>query len=135
MTTLLLFILGIALITLLARYNESNKLFWTLLTCFTLGVVGAKIVHDISSKEKSSNKVMAVQPTQELAVTSSTFMYLLADDLLPTPTKATSNPVSQANVPAMYNDATLSDVPGVTEELYIHVFPNPPNNVGIVDDS
>jgi hypothetical protein len=62
-------------------------------------------------------------------------MYLLADDLLPTPTKATSNPVSQANVPAMYNDATLSDVPGVTEELYIHVFPNPPNNVGIVDDS
>jgi hypothetical protein len=29
----------------------------------------------------------------------------------------------------------LSDVPGVTEELYIHVFPNPPNNVGIVDDS
>jgi len=134
MATLAFFILGIALITLLARYNNSNKLFWTLLTCYMLGFVGCKLVYDGFSKKESSTKVMQVQPTQALAVTTSSLVYILADENLPTSVKATSNPVSQAIVPN-YESATLSDAPGVTKGLYLHMLPNPPNKVEIVDDS
>jgi hypothetical protein len=134
MATLAIFILGIVLITLLSRYNNSNKLFWTLLTCYMLGFVGCKLVYDSFSKKESNTKVMQVQPTQALAVTSSSLVYLLVDENLPTSVKVTSNPVSQANVPH-YESATLSDVPGVTKGIYLHVLPNPPNNVEIVDES
>jgi hypothetical protein len=131
--TTLLFLLGIVLITLLARYNESNKLFWTLFTCYTLGFVGAKLIYDVASEKKSSS-ITAVQPTQELAVTSGSLVYLLADDSLSTPVKVTSNPVSQANI-TVVNNTILSGVSEVIRGPYIHILPNPPNNVGIVDDS
>ena len=134
MAELFIFLLGIVLITLLARYNESNKLFWTLLTCFTLGFVGTKLIYDSFGKKESKTTMMQVQPTQALAVTSGSLMYLLTDDSLSTTVKATSIPVSQADVPT-YDSITLSDAPGVTKGIYIHTLPNPPNVVEIVDDS
>lgn len=134
MAELMLFVFGVVLITLLARYNESNKLFWTLLTCYTLGFVGTKLIYDAFGKEESKAKVESVQPTQALAVTSGSLVYLLADDTLPTSVKVTSNPVSQAIVPTN-NSVTLSNACGVTYGLYLHALPNPPNGVEIVDDS
>lgn len=131
----MLFVLGIVLIVLLARYNESNKLFWTLLTCFTLGFVGSTLVYKTFYKKESKAKVEQVQPTQALAMTSGSLIYLLADDTLPASVKVTSNPVSQANVPTTNISSTLSYASGVTQGLYLHVLPNPPNWVEIVDDS
>ena len=135
MTALALFVLGLLIITGIARYNNSNKLFWTLLTCFTLGFVCTKLVHDaFSTNEKSNVITMQAQPTQALAVTSGSLLYLLTDESLPTSVKVASNPVSQANVPTS-SDTTLSDVSGVTQGLYLHALPNPPNIVEVVDDS
>jgi len=134
MATLFLFIAGIILIILLARYNESNKLFWTLFTCLTIGMAAHVIMSNISTEKKSSNNVPVVQSTQALAVTSSSLTYLLADDLLPTSVKATSNPASQTMITDDYC-STFSNASGMTQGINIKLLPNPPNKVGIVDDS
>lgn len=134
MLTLFTFILGIVLITLIARYNESNKLFWALLTCYVLGFAGVKLIHDSFAKDEGKTTFMQVQPTQGLAASSGSLVYLLADDGLPAPKKVTSKPVSQAIVPAYERSFTSSNVPEVTQG-YLHVLPNPPNVVGIIDDS
>lgn len=72
---LLWFILGIFIIFLIARYNESNKLFWVLLISF----VGAFTVASITlslARSNTKNKVDLVQmcPTQ---APFSTVSYLL----------------------------------------------------------
>ena len=133
--TLFLFIVGLLLITLIARYNESNKLFWALLTSYVLGFAGCKLIYDNFGHDESNNTFMQVQPTQGLAASSGSLVYLLAGEDLSAPTKVTSEPVSQAIVPAVERSVTLSDVSGVTQGLYLHVLPNPPNSVGILDDS
>lgn len=63
-------------------------------------------------------------------------MYLLADDSLAATVKETSKPVSKAIAPAT-NDVTLtsSNVSGVTQGQTVHILPNPPNRVDIIDDS
>ena len=133
--TLFLFLLGIAIIIVIARYNESNKLFWALLTCFTLCFAGTKLVIDNLSKNESKNAFEQVQPTQGLMAASGSFQFLVTDDTSSATTKVTSKPVSKAIVPAIERSITLSNVSGVTEGLYLHVLPNPPNWVEIVDDS
>ena len=133
--TLFLFILGLVLITLISRYNESNKLFWTLLTVYTLGFVGTKLIYDNFVADESKNTFEQVQPTQGLMAASGSFQFLVTDNTSSATTKVTSKPVSKAIVPATERSITLSDVSGVTEGLYLHVLPNPPNWVEIVDDS
>lgn len=133
--TLFLFLLGLAIIIGIARYNESNKLFWALLTCYTLCFAGAKLVIGSLSEDKSKNAFEQVQPTQGLMTASGSFQFLVTDDTSSATMKATSKPVSKANVPAVERSITLSDVSGVTEGLYLHALPNPPNWIEIVDDS
>lgn len=133
--TLFLFIVGLILITLISRYNESNKLFWALLTSYVLSFAGCKLIIDNFGHNESDNTFMQVQPTQGLAASSGSLVYLLAGEDLSAPTKVTSEPVSQAIVPAIERSVTLSDVSGVTQGLYLHALPNPPNSVGILDDS
>ena len=133
--TLFLFIVGIILIALVARYNESNKLFWALLTSYVLSFAGCKLLIDSFGHNESNNTFMQVQPTQGLAASPGSLVYLLADEDLSAPKKVTSEPVSQAFVPAVERSVTLSDVSGVTQGLYLHALPNPPNSVGILDDS
>lgn len=130
----MLFVLGIVLITLLARYNESNKLFWTLLVCYTLGFVGTKLAFDAFRTDESKVTVDQIQPTQGLAVTQSSLLYLLADDTASASVKETSNLVGKANE-TVNDNLTLSCASGVTRGLYLHILPNPPNGVEIVDDS
>ena len=132
--TLFLFIVGIILIALVARYNESNKLFWALLTSYVLSFAGCKLLIDSFGHNESNNTFMQVQPTQGLAASPGSLVYLLADEDLSAPTKVTSEPVSQAIVPAYERSFTSSNVPEVTQG-YLHVLPNPPNVVGIIDDS
>ena len=133
--TLLVFILGLLIILGIARYNESNKLFWALLTSYVLSFAGCKLIIDNFGHDESNNTFMQVQPTQGLAASPGSLVYLLADEDLSAPTKVTSEPVSQAIVPAVERSVTLSNVSGVTQGLYLHALPNPPNSVGILDDS
>ena len=61
---LLWFVLGIVLIFGIARYNESNKLFWQLLLAFILGFSVTKMVLQINNETKSNETLVQVYPTQ-----------------------------------------------------------------------
>lgn len=80
--TILWFILGIALIFGIARYNESNKLFWTLLFAFVMGFAGTKMVlNDHHGDEQSNDGFTKVYPTYGSTTILSTSMYYIASNL------------------------------------------------------
>ena len=135
--TLALFAFAVALALGIARYNNSNKLFWTLLTCFILGIACTKVVHDtFSEKEQSEQSLDQAYPTQGLVATGNTYMLFTNPDIYSTDVKVTSKPVSQALTPDYIESlCTLSNVSGVTQGLYLHTLPNPPNKVELVDTS
>ena len=134
--TLFMFLLGILIILGIARYNESNKLFWTLFTAYTLGFAVTKLVYDNFNKnEQSQQSLNQAYPTQGLLAMGNTFM-CFTDNISYTTTETTSNPVGQVNMPDYIEDcSTLSYVPGVTQGLYLHILPNPPNNIIPYDTS
>lgn len=68
MLSVLLFIVGIAVILLLARYNNSNKLFWTLLLAMLAGFMGGTIATNVASSNNDSKHASLYQsmPTQGL---------------------------------------------------------------------
>lgn len=125
---LLWFILGIALIFGISRYNESNKLFWTLLFAFVMGFAGTKMVLDSHpGDEQSNNSFTQVCPTQEsIIVDASTVPFQAYVDM--TPMKVTaSNPVSQDFAP-VNNEVrvTLSKVFGRTRDQPLSTLTEPP---------
>lgn len=124
-----MFILGILIILGIARYNQSNKLFWTLFVAYTLGFAGTKLVYDnFHEKKQSQQSLNQAYPTQGLLAMDNAFV-CIDENVSYTTTETTSNPVSQANTPGYIEDChTLSYVPGVTQGLYLHILPNPPNN-------
>ena len=134
--TLLMFILGILLIAGIARYNNSNKLFWILFTCFTLGFTGMKVLHDtFKDKEQNETSLNQAYPTQGLLAMDNAFV-CIGDDISYTTTKTKSNPVGQANTPDYVETChTTSYVHGVTHGLYLHVLPNPPTSTFPYDTS
>ena len=112
-----MFIVGILLILGIAKYNKSNKLFWTLFTAYTLGFAGMKLV------------------TQGLLAMDNAFV-CIGDDISYTTTKTKSNPVGQASTPDYVETChTTSYVHGVTHGLYLHVLPNPPTSTFPYDTS
>lgn len=131
-----MFVLGILMICGIARYNESNKLFWTLLTAYVLSFTVGTIAYNVINGEKESQAVLnKACPTQasidmQSAICYSDIVYYL------TPVKATSTLVGKVNMPCYIERlCTLSDVSGVTQGIYLHNLPNPPNSVEIVNDS
>ena len=134
--TLLMFILGILLIAGIARYNNSNKLFWILFTCFTLGFTGVKVLNDtFKDKEQNEMSLNQAYPTQGLPAMGNAFV-CVTDNISDATLETTSNPVGQVNTPDYIESIlTLSDVSGVTQGLYLHMLANPPNTVEIVNDS
>lgn len=131
-----MFVLGIILICGIARYNESNKLFWTLLTAYVLSFTVGTIAYNAFRGEKESQTMLnKACPTQgsidmQSAICYSDNMYYL------TPVKETSALVSKVSMPCYVEQlCTLSDVSGVTQGIYLHNLPNPPNQVEIVNDS
>ena len=131
-----MFILGILIILGIARYNESNKLFWTLFTAYTLGFAVTKLVYDNFNKnEQSQQSLNQAYPTQGLLAMDNAFI-CIDENVSYTTTETTSNPVGQVNMPDYIEDcSTLSYVPGVTQGLYLHILPNPPNNTIPYDTS
>ena len=134
--TLALFIFAVLLALGIARYNESNKLFWTL-TCFILGIACTKVVYDtFSEKEQSEQSLNQAYPTQGLLPTANTFVLFNNADSYTTDVKVTSKPVGQAITPDYIEPLfTLSNVSGATQGLTLHILPNPPNKVDLVDTS
>ena len=49
-----MFVIGVLIILGIAKYNKSNKLFWTLFTAYTLGFAGMKLVYDSFSEKAGS---------------------------------------------------------------------------------
>lgn len=111
--TALWFILGIALIFGIARYNESNKLFWTLLFSYVMGFTGAKIVLDtFQGNEQSNVSLTQVYSTQVSVPTLSTLMYYTTSAELQKGNVVTAQqPVSQSVTPVLSEtNVILSEV-------------------------
>lgn len=126
METLALYVLGLVVIYAIAHYNESNKLFWTLFTAFTLGYAGTTMLIRSMSEQSDSNCVQ-VSPTQDALPNYPTTFYMLAGDTVKAPKKVTSKPVSQAMIPAIAEGFTTVNVTnGSRDQPIIHVLPNPP---------
>lgn len=78
---LLWFLVGIALIFAIARYNESNKLFWTLLFSFVLGFTGTTMVlRTTGNNEQGNVNLTQVYSTQMPTKALSTLLYYTASD-------------------------------------------------------
>ena len=134
--TLFVYLLGILIILGIARFNESNKLFWILFTTYTLGFAGTKMLQGVFS-DKKQNEVSLNQayPTQGLPAMDNALVCIV-DNISDATLETMSNPVGQANTPDyVENIPTLSYVHGVTHGLYLHMLANPPNSVEIIDDS
>ena len=63
MTTLLMFVIGLIAIIFIARFNESNKLFWTLLISFVSGIAVAGVYDNCTHQNKNENKVTLTKST------------------------------------------------------------------------
>ena len=72
------FICGILLICGIARYNESNKLFWTLLVSF-VGTFAAASIVIATCNNDTKNVETNVSPTQLYVNASNASQALLAD--------------------------------------------------------
>ena len=107
--TILWFLLGIAIILGIARYNESDSLFWKLLVSF-VGAYGAAVLvsNYVQSKEKKDRiEIVCSAPMQATqAVSHSTAVFPL-----PTLTKPMAKPASQ-DKPTAIIDSTSSKVSG-----------------------
>ena len=66
------FICGILLICCIARYNESDKLFWTLLVSFVGAFTAASVIIAICNNDKHENVNANVSPTQLYVNTTNT---------------------------------------------------------------
>ena len=79
---LLWFLLGIAIAYGIARYNESNKLFWTLALTFTLGYAMTVMIQKSMTEEQGNKNITVTYPTQMPIITSGSIVYPLAGDSL-----------------------------------------------------
>lgn len=116
---LLWFFVGILIIFAIARYNESNKLFWVFLLSYVMGFAGTKMVYDTFSGDKQSNDdLVQVSSTQVMSTALSTATYFITDNKVDDNTMVTAfKPVSQGISPTIHKvDVTLSEVFGRTRD-------------------
>lgn len=115
---LLWFFVGILIIFAIARYNESNKLFWTLLLSYVMGFAGTKMVHDTFYGGKQSNdNHVKVCSTQMMSAAFDTATYFITNNKADDDNVVTAlTPVSQG-MPATHEiSAILSEVFGRTRD-------------------
>lgn len=136
---LLWFAIGIALIIGIARYNESNKLFWTLLFAYMVGFAGTKMISQVIGGEKQSNEHFAQMPSiQAPAAALSTVSYFVTDVMPKVSNVVTAHkPVGQsvASV-ASEVEVTLSEVfGGIRDQPQTTPLKPPENITGFVNTS
>ena len=109
---LLWFALGIALAFGIARYNQSNKLFWTLLLSFTLGFATTKMLLDVSSSKKVDNdNLTQVCSTQVSSSVLSQVAFYAKTDLNNGDKLVTAQvPVGQSVIPAHYKEVVSASM-------------------------
>lgn len=124
MEILALYILGVLIILGLAKYNESNKLFWIFFTTWTLGYAVTTMVARSTMQSKSIS--MQVSPTQEaLPLYPTTFMFM--GDTAKLPKNPVSKPVSQAIMPVLTDGFITANITSSSrDQPVIHVLANPP---------
>lgn len=93
------FIIGLIAITLIARYNESDKLFWKLFLAFVLGFASAKMYYHLTN-ERNENTLTQVSPTQASMELSGIAQFFLAGSTPEITVSESYVPVSQAYTPA-----------------------------------
>ena len=111
--TVLWFILGIVLIFGIARYNESNKLFWTLLFAFIMGFAGTKmVINDHHEDEQSNGNLTQVCSTHvPKTVLSMATCYIISNLSKAYNVVTAQQHVSQSLTPALSEtNITLSEV-------------------------
>lgn len=126
---LLWFILGIVLIFGIARYNESNKLFWTLLFAFVMGFAGTKMVLDVCHGNEHQSNICFTQgnSTQVSAVTLSALSYYITSVTTNMDKVVTAQrPVSQSTTVLNESNVILSEVFGRTRDQPQLVLMKPP---------
>lgn len=123
--TLFLFILGLVAIFCISRYNESNRLFWTLLVAYVSGFTAARIITESFGDNKDKVCKISVKSTQ-LSNGLSKPLFSVTDnsnDAL----EIIQNAVSKINNTSMlaYNIESLPEVLNNSRLL------KPPNKIGI----
>ena len=63
MTPLLMFVIGLIIIIGIARFNESSKLFWTLLISFLSGIAVEGAYSILTTQKNNDNKVTLTKST------------------------------------------------------------------------
>ena len=115
--TILLFLLGIIAVTLIARYNESNALFWKLLIAFLCGMAVAGLYNKLTSEEKNEETL-----TQQVCPMQSSFSVLSPfEDLLASMSEENAEDVcrasaGQVSTPAYGEIFVQSEVSGHTRD-------------------
>lgn len=75
-----MFVIGIIIIIFIARYNESNKLFWTLLVSFLSGMAVADAYNIVTTQNKNDNKVTLTKSTPTCEVLPSILYFINSKD-------------------------------------------------------
>lgn len=111
---LLWFILGIVLIFLIARYNESNKLFWTLLFAFVMGFAGTKMVLQTINGEEQSEVCFNQNGSTQVSITTlNALQHFITDVKLTNSNVVTAlKPASQGLICVNKTNFILSEVNG-----------------------
>ena len=93
------FIIGVIAITLIARYNESDKLFWKLFLAFVLGFACAKMYMHLTT-EQNKDSLTQVCPTQASMDLSGIAQFLMSGNGPETTVSVCWVPVSKVYTPA-----------------------------------
>lgn len=126
---LVFFLLGVVLAFAIAKYNESNKLFWQLAGVLTLGYAVTTIcTHMVGEKENNENlQKVQVPMSKPSVITGNTCNYnSLAMKMAPAKVTA-SNSTSQDFTPESKEiNVVLSEVYGRTRDQPVLTFTPPP---------
>ena len=127
------FILGIAIIFCIARYNESNKLFWQLLLALLIGFSVTKMIQQVN-KSKSNVTLAQVYPTQ--VSKAQTWAIIAYNAYVKESNVVTAQPlVSQEYTPVEHeSEVILSKICGRVRDQPQEIITNPPE-LCLVKDS
>lgn len=110
--TLFWFLLGIAFIIGIARYNESDKLFWSLFVSFIGAFLAVSVVRAyVNSKKQDKVEYITSNPTQVLY--SGSHIYALADPTV------TANYGVAAPVPVSKDDIMMCVIDNVLSKVVV----------------
>ena len=112
--TITLFILGTLLALCIARYNESNKLFWQLMLAFILGYTATVMVdRTINGSERNDEALVQVSPTQTPIIATNVFTLVNNAEA---PEEVTDPESVVKEMPELYKSIVSSKVFGRTRD-------------------